>query len=243
MASITVTGGHRSVHLGDDDNSVYSDLRAHIRGGDGDNTLDLLRGGHVSLGDGDNAITMMGAGKLNLGSGNDTITLGVGHYRIHEDGTANVTLPYGEATVIGGSAVFDTDRSGTSATLMSGDGVLKADGPGAAQLAGGSGDVTMIGGAGPTTFIGGSGQDTMVGGGGAELFRFDSNSVGGDHLIQNFTSGQDHLYVERLSFSDLQSQGAISESGGNTYITLDGGHTTIELQGVTGLTAADIVRH
>lgn len=100
------------------------------------------------------------------------------------------------------------------------------------------GEVTMIGGVGPTTFIGGHTQDTMVGGAGADLFKFNPR-VGGEHVIQNFLSGQDHLYVERLSYNALEARDALSWDGHNTTISLnDGTHITIE--GVQ-LTAHDIV--
>ena len=34
--------------------------------------------------------------------------------------------------------------------------------------------------------------------------------------------------------------GILTLSGGNTYISIDGGKTTIELQGVTSLTSSDV---
>ena len=60
---------------------------------------------------------------------------------------------------------------------------------------------------------------------------------GGQHVIKNFVSG-DQLYIEGYSLSALQSD--ISTHGGNTYISIDGGKTTIELEGVTHLKASDI---
>ena len=41
----------------------------------------------------------------------------------------------------------------------------------------------------------------------------------------------DKLYLEGHSLSYLQSHGDITHSGGNTYISLDGGATKIELTG------------
>jgi len=243
MTSITVSGGHGKLRFDDEDHSVYASKPVRLSAGDGDNELTLLRGGKVTLGDGDNAVTMMGGGRLHLGSGNDTVTLGQGRYTITERGTATISTPQGEATISGGKATFSTTRFGTTEHSISGDAVLQANGPGQTTLIGGTGNVTMLGGSGTTTMIGGTGQDTMVGGSGQDLFRFDIRSIGGDHVVQDFFSGQDKLFVGRLSFDDLHNAGAITESGGNTYITLDGGATTIEIQGVTGLSATDILRH
>jgi hypothetical protein len=82
-----------------------------------------------------------------------------------------------------------------------------------------------------------------VGGSGQDLFEVDRTRQGGDHVIQNFVSGQDQLYLEGHSLAYLQHQGDISVSGGNTYISLDGGNTTIELVGVTSLKGTDITTH
>jgi Ca2+-binding RTX toxin-like protein len=109
-----------------------------------------------------------------------------------------------------------------------------------AEFVGGSGWTVMQGGTGNDTFVGGSGHDTMIGGSGHDIFQFHEGQAGGQHVIQNFVSGQDQLYVEGHSLAYLQSQHDISTSGGNTFITIDGGKTTIELQGVTSLKASDI---
>ena len=69
------------------------------------------------------------------------------------------------------------------------------------------------------------------------------SAQGGQHVIQNFVSGQDQLYIEGHSLSWLQSHHDISTSGGNTYISIDGGKTTIELQGVTSLNPSDVTTH
>jgi hypothetical protein len=74
------------------------------------------------------------------------------------------------------------------------------------------------------------------------VFEFLSSEKGGQHVVQNFVSG-DQLYVEGHSLSYLQSHGDIKSHGGNTYISIDGGKTTIELQGVKSLSSSDITTH
>ena len=51
----------------------------------------------------------------------------------------------------------------------------------------------------------------------------------------------DQLYIEGLSYNALQ--GDISYKGGNTFISIDGGKTTIELVGVKHLNSSDITTH
>lgn len=225
--AVTITGGSRHVSFGDDDTALYTSKPVTVVGGNGDDTLVLLKKANVTLGDGSNAITMAGGGQLNLGSGgNDTITLGVGKYTVSDEGTAYVDLLDGSATVNGGTAIFTSGRSG-------------GHGHGGTTQQAVSGDVTMVGGTGPTTFIGGSDQDTMVGGGGRDTFRFDASHAGGDHIVQSFVVGDDKLFVEKLSYSALDSQGAISFVGADTQISLSDG-TNITVQGVH-LSSSDIV--
>jgi len=111
------------------------------------------------------------------------------------------------------------------------------------QFVGGSGTTLMLGGGGPDTFIGGSGSDTMTGGSNTNVFEFLSTESGGQHLITNFVSGTDTLYLEGESLSYLQTNNDITYSGGNTYISLDGGKTSVELKGVTSLTSSDVTTH
>jgi Ca2+-binding RTX toxin-like protein len=110
------------------------------------------------------------------------------------------------------------------------------------EFVGGSGSTSMVGGKGGDTFVGGTGHETMVGGAGKDLFEFFSADKGGHAVIKDFVSGQDHLYLEGHTLSYLEKQGDISSHGGNTYITLDGGKTTIELQGITSLKSSDITQ-
>jgi Ca2+-binding RTX toxin-like protein len=111
------------------------------------------------------------------------------------------------------------------------------------QFVGGSGNVVMQGGTGNDTFVGGSGHTTMAGGTAHNLFEFTSDGKGGTDLVTNFVSGQDKLYLEGQSLQYLTSQGDVTVSHGNTFISLDGGKTIVELKGITNLTSNDVTTH
>jgi Ca2+-binding RTX toxin-like protein len=128
------------------------------------------------------------------------------------------------------------------AAALSGNATLMGS-HGANEFIGGTGDVHMYGGKGKDTLVGGSGHDTMSGGGGRDLFEFVWAGKGGQHLIRDFVHGHDKLYLEGHSLDYLQSHNDITTHGGNTYISLDGGMTTVELKGVTHLHDSDVTTH
>jgi len=137
----------------------------------------------------------------------------------------------------GGSQNFvyqEIAKSG-SATLVGGDH--------ATQFVAGTGSVVMLGGSGNDTFLGGTGHATMTGGSGQNLFEFGCHGFGGTDVITNFVSGNDKLYLEGQSLCYLQSHGDITVSNGNTYISLDNGHISVELKGFTSLSSHDITTH
>ena len=178
-------------------------------------------------------------------SGHDTITLYVGNNTIFEQGHATVQGTsfgtFGGATIAGGELKVFQQHGISEDIAVSGKMTLV--GSAAPTLfIGGTGSTDMIGGSGSDTFVGGSGHDTMTGGSGSNVFEFFANEKGGTHVITNFTS-TDHLYVEGLSLSYLQSNHDISVSDGSTYIKIDGGSTIIELKGVTSLNASNIITH
>lgn len=131
--------------------------------------------------------------------------------------------------------VFEEIASSGNATLVGGDHCT--------QFVAGSGSVVMQGGKGNDTFVGGSGHATMTGGSGHNLFDFACHSNGGQDIITNFVAGQDKLYLEGKSLCYLQSHGDISVNHGNTYISLDGGKTMVELKGFTSLNSHDVTTH
>jgi len=247
-------GGNASVH-------IYGN--GSVVAGNGNDSIRIDGNGHITVGAGSDHITLLGSGGIlqhNSGSmtGNDTIHLGRGDDTISEAGRATVYGAFGSATISGGKFeslrvlagtgygshadaddghgshgyVYEDIALSGNATLVGGDHPNK--------FVAGSGSVVMQGGKGNDTFVGGSGHATMTGGSGSNLFDFGSHSNGGHDVITNFVAGQDTLYLEGQSLSYLQSHGDITVNNGNTYISLDGGQTTVELKGFTGLTSHDI---
>jgi len=261
MANVTLPGGSKFIHphdTADDTVTVYGpgtviagsgndavtiEGRGFVRLGSGRDTVAITGDGTVRAGSGDDSISLGGDGRISLGAGHDTITLGSGSDTIFTAGQATVTGAFGAATIAGGKFEFlHLDSGVTEEIARSGQATLLG-GSGPTEFVGGRGSVVMQGGTGSDTFVGGSGHDTMIGGSGGNLFEFLHHDRGGQHVIQNFVSGQDQLYLEGRSLAYLQSHGDISSHGGNTYIALDGGRTTIELKGVTGLTSKDVTTH
>ncbi len=220
------------------------DITVHGKGtvisGNGNDKVTITGPGKIVMGSGVDTFTLNSGGLISQhgGAGRDTIHLGSGSTTIFEQGHATVTgSAFGAATVFGGELKVAESHGVTESIAISGKVTLQG-GSEADKFMGGSGSTAMFGGQGADTLIGGTGYDTMTGGKGADLFQF---SGGGHHLITDFVSGQDQLYVEGLSFNQLKSH--VTESGGNTYISLDGGKTTIELEGLKNLKAGDITTH
>jgi Ca2+-binding RTX toxin-like protein len=219
---------------------------------------------------GSGSIFESGAGghdTINLGHGHDTITE-AGHATVYGSfGSATIQGATVEFLHQGGSAdehhskhhhdrndhdSKDHDRHGRTdqgsghpfyeAQVLSGNATL-VGGTHCTEFVGGTGSVVMQGGTGNDTFIGGSGHTTMTGGSGKNLFEFTSGGKGGTDVITNFASGHDKLYLEGQSLCYLQSHGDVTVSNGNTFISLDGGKTVVELKGFTNLSGHDVTTH
>lgn len=253
-ADITVFG-NGTVSAGNGNDSINIMGTGQIIVGSGHDTLTLGQGG---------VITEHGT------SGQDTINIGAGNATVYEQGSATITGAFGTATISGGvfeinqtgsaaqSGGSTSHSTGTSTSHSAGATSHSAGTSSAAeqQQVGGthltpienamraelmsSASAYITGAAGNYTFITGSSQETMIGGSGQNLFQILSDRTGNTHIINNFVSGQNQLYVEGHSLSYLQQHHDISTHGGNTYISLGGG-TSLELQGVTTLKASDII--
>lgn len=239
MATTSISGG------GDQLITVFG--KGSLIVGGGNDTIDITGRGHMTVGGGNDLLTLGGGGTINeFGySGNDTITLGAANDTINVQGMATVAGAwggYGSATVSGGELDVSYKNSTLISHAVSGSQTLLG-GSVPTEFVAGSGFTSMMGGSAADTFIGGTGIDTMTGGSGTNLFEFDNASKGGMTLITNFVSGQDTLYLDGHSLSYLQSKGDITSSGGNTFISLNHGNTTIELQGVTSLNSTDVTTH
>lgn len=228
-------GGNASVH-------IYGN--GSVAAGNGNDTIQIDGSGNITVGAGHDALSLNGSGYIlqnNSGHmiGNDTINLGTGNDSITEAGNATVYGAFGSASVEGGKFQFLSNQATYQELAINGKATL-VGGSHATQFIGGSGSVVMQGGSGNDTFMGGSGQATMTGGTGQNLFEVGFSGKGGTDVITNFVSGHGQLYLEGQTLAYLQTHGDISVSNGNTFIHLDGGQTTVELKGFTGLTSGDI---
>jgi Ca2+-binding RTX toxin-like protein len=249
-------GGKAAV--GNGNNSIYMQGNGTINAGSGNNNIVELNWANdtISVGAGNDNIWLWSDAKVTEqgAGGNDTIHLAVGNDTIGVQGHATVVgqagwSSFGSATIAGGELVVKQSHPGgnqanigTSYDSAVGGHITMMGGAAPTEFLGGTGTTVMLGGSGSDTFQGGSGHDTMTGGTGPNAFEFVAKDAGGHHVITNFTSG-DQLYVEGLSLSYLQSHNDITTSGGNTTINIDGGKTSIVLQGFTGLTSSEVITH
>jgi Ca2+-binding RTX toxin-like protein len=244
---VSIPGSHNF------DITVYG--KGTVISGSGNDKITITDKGKIVVGSGHDTLSLLKGGVISqLGSaGRDTIHIGSGTTTIFEQGRATVSGhhgsgsdqhhhssgAFGSATIFGGELKVTESHGLTKDIAVSGKMTLLGSAA-PTEFVGGSGSTSMVGGKGNDTFIGGTGHETMVGGKGHDLFEFLSVDKGGQALIKDFVSGHDKLYLEGHTLSYLEKQGDISTHGGNTYISLDGGKTTIELQGVTHLKASDI---
>jgi RTX calcium-binding nonapeptide repeat (4 copies) len=255
LSTLSVSGGSHNI-------TVYGN--GAVFAGNGNDTIDVHGVGKIQVGSGNDSVTDNSNGQISVGGGSDTISLsgngvinetgygghdtinlGFGSDTIIEQGQATIYGEFGSATMSGGElSIANAGWSMHELTALTGNATL-IGGEYTNQFVGGTGSVVMKGSGllGPDTFVGGSGHDTMTGGANNNLFEFLSNEKGGQHLITNFVAGQDQLYLEGQSLSYLQQNHDISTSGGNTFIKLDGGATTVELKGITSLSNTDITTH
>lgn len=208
--------------------------------GNGNDRIDITGQGSIIVGSGHDTLTLNTTGVISqVGSlGHDTIYTGTGNSVVYEQGLATVHGAFGALDIYGGSMEVKYYNGVPVESVLSGHATLIGGATDPEFLAG-PGTSYMQGGTGNDTFVGGSGHATMIGGTGQNLFEFITKESGGQDIIKNFVAGHDQLYVEGYSLSYLESHHDISTHGGNTYITIDSGQTTIELQGVSTLKASD----
>lgn len=257
--SVHLMGG--SVTLGDGQDTVSASGNATVSAGSGNNLISVGGSGQVAVGSGNDTISLLGSGQITeVGpSGNDTIRIGSGNDTISIQGNATVygsnisavnpvsnrfplirggadrpfpTRSFSGATIAGGGELHVGHQNGFMQDVAVSGTMTLAGGTARTDFVGGSGTTVMRGGSGQDTFIGGTGHDTMSGVGSHNVFEFLSSSQGGSHVITNFVSG-DQINVDGHSFSYLLANNQVSMHDGNTYISADGGKTTIEIQGVS----------
>jgi hypothetical protein len=190
-------------------------------------------------------IPALGIDTVASGSRSMQVVLGVGHDTI---------APLGPPTSALGRAALPTSPVAHSTAIANGNMAQGHAVVGNTAL----GKVTLLGGAGREFSPGGTvvglnkeakavervstltGHDTMLGGKNADTLGFLKGQHGSAHLIQDFVTGQSKLHLAGgASLESLKSahDTAVSSHGGNTYISLDGGKTTIALHGIAHLKA------
>jgi len=224
---------------GNVDMTIYGN--GTVIAGNGADKIDITGYGNITVGGGHDTLTLNYSGIISqIGSnGLDTINVGTNNAVIYEQGQATVHGVFGALDFYGGAVEISYYNGVPVETALSGH-VTMIGGATDPEFVAGAGTSYMVGGTGADTFGGGTGNATMVGGSATNLFEFVTKEVGGHDLIKNFVSGHDQLYLEGDSLAYLEANHDISVHDGNTYISLDGGATTIELQGVTTLKASDI---
>jgi hypothetical protein len=229
LSSISVSGS------GNIDPTIYG--KGTVIVGNGNDRIDITGVGKIIVGSGHDTLTLGQGGVIyeRGASGHDTINIGSGNATIYEQGYATIHGAFGTVTVHGHGITIHQTAGETSS--------------------GSSHSSTVTSSSGHDTVVTGAGQHSAVGGGvhhvfdwaprqgGMERNPFEvlAQQLGGQHIITNFiSSAAPVVHVEGHTLSFLAPHHDISTHGGNTYISMDGGKTSIELQGVTTLKLSDI---
>jgi len=229
LSSISVSGS------GNIDPTIYG--KGTVIVGNGNDRIDITGVGKIIAGSGHDTLTLGQGGVIyeRGASGHDTINIGSGNATIYEQGYATIHGAFGTVTVHGHGITIHQTAGETSS--------------------GSSHSSTVTSSSGHDTVVTGAGQHSAVGGGvhhvfdwaprqgGMERNPFEvlAQQLGGQHIITNFiSSAAPVVHVEGHTLSFLAPHHDISTHGGNTYISMDGGKTSIELQGVTTLKLSDI---
>ena len=229
MSSISVSGS------GNIDPTIYG--KGTVIVGNGNDRIDITGVGKIIVGSGHDTLTLGQGGVIyeRGASGHDTINIGSGNATIYEQGYATIHGAFGTVTVHGhGITIHQTAGETSSGSSHS------------STVTSSSGHDTVVTGAGQHSAVGGGvhhGFDWMPRQGGMERNPFEvlAQQLGGQHIITNFiSSAAPVVHVEGHTLSFLAPHHDISTHGGNTYISMDGGKTSIELQGVTTLKLSEI---
>lgn len=204
-----------------------AELSKMLTGGRGADTLDGTDGADLICGSGGDDILWGGAGDDIVGGGRG-------------------------ADILAGGIGADWLQGGAGPDFLSGGDLSDPFGEldaAADTLDGGSGNDRLTGGGGDDTLIGGRGDDLLAGNEGADQFVFDRRAFGRDRIV-DFTPGEDRLDLRGLGleFERVDTNGdgligaddrGVSQEGPDLVMALRGG--TIELAGVTALTANDLL--
>ncbi|CAK0749471.1 serralysin [Gammaproteobacteria bacterium] len=194
-------------------NGTGNTLANTIRGNVGDN---LLVGG-----DGNDTLDGgMGADTLNGGTGVDTLSGGTDNdiYVVDNSGDVVIENP-GEGTdVVRSSITYTLGANIENLTLT---GSINNNGTGNTlnnTITGNQANNLLNGGNGDDTLNGGLGTDILTGGAGSDIFRFGS-ALGSSNIdtISDFVSGQDNLYLDDVTFTNIGVTGHFNSADDRFY--------------------------
>ncbi|NEY89268.1 calcium-binding protein [Tabrizicola oligotrophica] len=247
----------RTDRLGDADDEVTADA---------DNLAWFMEGGNDALTASDGAdFADLGRGddRADMGAGNDLIAAQDGNDSVAGASGADLALGGGGDDWLDGGADHDSLAGETGEDLLTGgagsDILAGGEGndviSGFSQLGGASGSLSgadgadqMFGGTGDDRLILGRG-DSATGGEGADRFEMDArwHDGNGPFTITDYRAGEDSLVLQYDPQIDPDSslpltpelEVQLSEDGLSSLVLLDGAVVAV-VEGVTGLTAADI---
>ena len=236
-----------------------------LRGGAGDDSLRGDAGDDEFWGDDGNDRLSGGAGddRLRGNAGDDSLWGGAGNDYLEGNADDDSLWGGGGNDSLWGGAGDDELRGGAGVDNLvgsagddrlwgeDGDDELWGDagddslqgGAGDDSLWGGAGDDQLWGGAGDDFLSGGAGDDILRGGVGYDVFGFDFgfNFGHGDHIITDFTDGDDLIYLNGFGLSGFDELVVSSDSDSVTIDLTAHGRGTIRLEGfdIADLDAGD----
>lgn len=244
MTTISISGGgndnvhvhgNAAVYVGNGNDKIDISGNGTVYAGNGNDTV-TVDGSHayVNVGNGNDQINVKGNGTIIAGSGHDTINIGSGNDTITVLGQATIHGAFGTVTVDGGTTVINQGHSGGH-----GGGTGESDGnrgsnAGESHL---HGPHSVAGG--HSSFVHGQGASAPDHAAGhpmaASAEQHGVAQIPASHVVSNFVSGSSQMHIEGQALSYLPAHNEVSTAAGNTHIGMAGGHTTVELKGITGL--------
>ncbi|MEO6214591.1 MAG: calcium-binding protein [Sphingomonas sp.] len=205
-----------------------------LAGNDGANTLNGGGGNDKLVGAGGDDILDGGTGadQMQGGTGSDSYIVDNVGDTVFEANSGGGDYDTVMATVswsLGAGQEVERLRAGPgtdSINLTGNDYAQKMQGnDGDNILTGGGGNDVLIGGGGADVLIGGTGLDKLTGGLGADTFVFEHG--GQMDQIVDFAVGTDKADLTAFGLTWQDVQAAMTESNGNTILTLGGGDSVI----------------
>ncbi|MEO7689144.1 MAG: hypothetical protein ABIS51_07650 [Sphingomonas sp.] len=215
-------------------NLTGNEFANKLAGNDGANTLNGGGGNDKLAGAGGNDILDGGAGadQMQGGTGSDSYIVDNAGDTVFEANSGGVDYDTVMATVswtLAAGQEVERLRAGPGTdpiNLTGNEFAQKIQGnDGANILLGGGGNDVIVAAGGDDTLKGGTGLDKLTGGLGADTFVFEHG--GQMDQIVDFTTGTDKADLTAFGLTWQDVQGAMTESNGNTILTLGGGDSVV----------------